>query len=121
MVTQSEPALVQFQEDNCVDCVFTDPAMLGKGACCTYPSKLQVKGGVCLTRQPALSMTPAQTRTQLRRLDEALKEAQVVAHTFAPAPPHYRDAARYLDAKLSKLRYTVGRLTADLPGGNHGH
>lgn len=120
MVTQNEQALFQFQENNCVGCVFTDPNMLRKGACCTYPGKIQVEGGVCLNRRPTPSMTPAQSQAQLRQLDEVLKEAQVITGTFAMAPPHYRDGTRYVDTKLGKLRYTVKRLMSDLPGGNHG-
>ena len=55
MAKQSQPkewAAETFQKLNCAGCRFADTKMVGTGQpCCTFPSKLDVEDGQCLSRK----------------------------------------------------------------------
>lgn len=66
MAKQSQPkewAAETFQKLNCAGCRFADTKMVGTGQpCCTFPSKLDVKDGHCLSRKgEAYSRNTTQT------------------------------------------------------------
>lgn len=44
--------LSEFRKSNCQGCFYADAKKVGSGrACCTYPQRITIKDGKCLTRK----------------------------------------------------------------------